>query len=301
MVAEDTPAYTQISLKEAYESQTPVCARAGAAVANQLQRQYPGMNLVTAPDFVSTYERLRNNDCLITATRASDWSKYERDARVNTENCGLKWIGRAEAINGGGAATKIDIGEYCTSLVMHVLDIHFNEMHADGFIKEVWDKHVESLATNDCNADSTYEVEEEGGSLRPIDVGGIFVIHVLISVFAVFLAMLERRRRNYREKYGKKHDEIPDTEMERVAFRRGLTKGLSYSESKEQAVSLTERANYFEHFDVLKGAAIEETIPLEDLEEASTDVNYFHDDRLIEDAMTTLSRYLVQRRTGRSM
>eukprot|EP00543_Licmophora_paradoxa_P001271 CAMPEP_0202451064 /NCGR_PEP_ID=MMETSP1360-20130828/9569_1 /ASSEMBLY_ACC=CAM_ASM_000848 /TAXON_ID=515479 /ORGANISM="Licmophora paradoxa, Strain CCMP2313" /LENGTH=309 /DNA_ID=CAMNT_0049069531 /DNA_START=33 /DNA_END=962 /DNA_ORIENTATION=- len=217
LVAEDAPAYTSITLEEAYQTKTPVCAREGAAVHNELQRKYPGMHLVTAPSFVETYARLRNGDCFVMATRASDWSKFERDARVNTNDCGLKWIGRAESINGGGAATKIDIGEYCTSLVMHVLDIFFNEMHSDGFIQEAWNAHVESVATNDCSADSAHSnSEEEDGSLRPVDVGGIFVTHGIASFLAIAVALFERQCRKKKKKNGRNNkDQLDDLNIER--------------------------------------------------------------------------------------
>ena len=148
-----------------------MCARGGAAVENQLRRKYPNLALVSGENFEDTYDKLNNEECFMLATRASDWDNFQRDSTTNPE-CKLQWIGRADAINNGGVATKVDISDHCTSLVQAILDIHINEMISDGVMKELWQKYLESGASNQCGNEADKENEDgEKGALKPIDVG----------------------------------------------------------------------------------------------------------------------------------
>ena len=165
-------------------------------MAAYVSGKYPNMNLVYGDDFDATYENLRNGKCLMMAARAADWDMFQRNAALNPD-CSLKWIGRAEMVNSAGPASKIDVGEYCSSFVNHVIDIHMYEMIADGFVEEAWNNHVEALATNKCLDSDTSSTDEAGNSrsLRPIDVGGIFLIHVCVCLLAIIHAWFEKRRK----------------------------------------------------------------------------------------------------------
>jgi hypothetical protein len=56
---------------------------------------------------------------------------------------------------------------------------------------------VESLATNHClkSDASTIDEASKSSSLRPIDVGGIFVVHGFICLVAIAHVLFEKRRK----------------------------------------------------------------------------------------------------------
>jgi hypothetical protein len=195
-VAKDQPAFVDMTLDRANLQGVPVCVRRGAVEETYAKEKYPNMNFVFGVSFTDTYQLLRDGKCLIMATRASDWDAYQRSAEVNAD-CTLQWIGRAESVIAAGTAHKIDVGKYCTSLAMHVVDIYMNEMIADGFVKEAWTNYVESLATNKClkSDASTIDEASKSSSLRPIDVGGIFVVHGFICLVAIVNILFEKRRK----------------------------------------------------------------------------------------------------------
>ena len=149
-MAETQPGFTELTLQQAKDQGVPVCAHRGAAISNQIKRSYPKLNLVNGKSFVDTYQKLNNGECFTLAARASDWQQYQQNADVNYD-CKLEWIGRAESINASGAAALIDIGTNCTSLVLHVIDIHIHEMKVDRFIEQAWSDYIDSISTKRCS------------------------------------------------------------------------------------------------------------------------------------------------------
>jgi hypothetical protein len=83
-------------------------------------------------------------------------------------------------------ATAIDTGLFrCTSLISHVLDYYLAAMMSDGFVEEVWRKHLNGIATIECVVEPQQGASsmgfDETFSLTLEDVGGIFVLHVILS------------------------------------------------------------------------------------------------------------------------
>ena len=235
-----------MTLRQAEIQGVPVCARGGAAVENQLKRDYPKLNLVSGEGFTDTYHRLNNGECFTLATRASDWQKFQRNADVN-DQCQLHWIGRAETINSGGAAAMIDIGTHCTSLVLHVIDIHIHEMKVDGFIENAWGDYVESISTKRCvSGDASDETGPERNSLNPIDVGGIFLVHGAMCILAILVALMEKRSKKKNNCWNKTIERKQEGEKQKdessLAFpperpTRQITETMSESFHTEHVVS----------------------------------------------------------------
>ena len=196
MVAKSQPAFVDMTLEQANLLKVPVRTMLGSAVHLQVKEKYPNMNFVYGDDLANAFHRLRAGECVVLTARASDWDIFQRNAEVNGD-CSLKWIGRAESIESAGPASKIDVGDYCTSLVMHVMNIHLYTMISDGFVKEAWRKHVESLATNQCSESDSSSTDEGGNnsSLRPIDVGGAFLVYICVCLFSITSAWFEKRRK----------------------------------------------------------------------------------------------------------
>eukprot|EP00543_Licmophora_paradoxa_P004981 CAMPEP_0202443576 /NCGR_PEP_ID=MMETSP1360-20130828/2796_1 /ASSEMBLY_ACC=CAM_ASM_000848 /TAXON_ID=515479 /ORGANISM="Licmophora paradoxa, Strain CCMP2313" /LENGTH=309 /DNA_ID=CAMNT_0049059299 /DNA_START=185 /DNA_END=1114 /DNA_ORIENTATION=- len=280
LVADRSPAFVPITLAEAEQSGVQVCVRADAAVFHQISAKYPALPLIVDPDFTKTYQMLREGKCQVLAARAADWSKFSRDALVNGD-CQLQWIGRAEQINGGGAATKVDSGEYCTSILTHVLDIHFNEMIDAGFIEHAWNAHLDTLSSHNCaNGETAFEIEEENdGRLRPVDVGGIFVIHGMCCFVAILLGVGERFRKRRRQQ------------------KRGLKKqdGIMNDHSGTDELEL-------ERMDGIASQPLSRTLADDHGDEREDDIsvtpNYGEDDVMVEEAVAVLQQYLMKKRTG---
>jgi len=191
LVVVNQPNIVALDLNEAVLRQIPVCVRE-AAVAGLLRAKYPKLNLVVAPDFKQTYGNLMSGKCKLLATRSADFQWFERDKSINGD-CSLEWVGRADEIIWGGAATIVDTGLYCTSMVSHVLDIHFAEMMGDEFILNAMEDHLRYLSTHSCDDIDRNERSTEGYSLKPNDVGGIFVFHGILAFVAVVAAWFERK------------------------------------------------------------------------------------------------------------
>jgi hypothetical protein len=86
----------------------------------------------------------------------------------------------------------VDTGGYrCTSLISHVLDYHMTDMLNDGFLDRAWRDHLERTASIQCikeNGNTGGGLEDATSSLTVQDVGGIFIVHAVLSVVAVAMA-----------------------------------------------------------------------------------------------------------------
>lgn len=114
--------------------------------------------------------------------------------------CSLEWVGRAEEISRGGLATIIDTGEFCTSLITHVVDFYMREMEYDGFINDAFTHYLDSISTYQCpEDDGSYFDIDETYKLTMKDMGGIFLWHFVAVMFALILAICKyyhRKRKN---------------------------------------------------------------------------------------------------------
>jgi hypothetical protein len=65
-----------------------------------------------------------------------------------------------------------------------LLDLHLQEMKADGFINEAGDNHIDKIATVTCHEQSTSSSSSKNNfSLGLKDMGGIFIMHAVMIVF----------------------------------------------------------------------------------------------------------------------
>ena len=86
------------------------------------------------------------------------------------------------------------IVDSCTSLVSNVLDYHITSMIDDGFIEKAWKNHLSRHGTIECVQDSKsngWFDEADTFSLTIVDVGGIFIVHVVLSLVSITIAIYQ--------------------------------------------------------------------------------------------------------------
>ena len=104
-------------------------------------------------------------------------------------DCALSSEKRIAVVQPSGMATAIV--DSCTSLVSHVLDYHLASMIDDGFIEQAWKNHLSRQGTIECIQDTSnngWFDESDTFSLTLVDVGGIFIVHIVLSLCAIALA-----------------------------------------------------------------------------------------------------------------
>jgi hypothetical protein len=167
--------------------------------------------------------------CAIAITELSSWETFQYDASVN-KPCNLQWIGRAFEFVPASFVMTTDAGDLCTSLLRAVFDLHLHDMEREGFIASLWEGHIEQTATVFCRGDdetssstpdrkrrlqegrfrklkaANNAAAEAGGDgdgdasfddttkLSLNNMGGVFLLHGVLSVMAVLCAMVSWHR-----------------------------------------------------------------------------------------------------------
>ena len=135
---------------------------------------------------------------------SADFDAFKNDNSKNPD-CSLEWVGRAQFVNKGGAATLVDTSIYCTSMIRHVLDVHMHEMISEGRLDFLWNAHLRSQDNYQVCAVSTLDdVQGLDGdySLQVTDVGGVFVFHGALILISIIVTLIESpwRRKRHRKK-----------------------------------------------------------------------------------------------------
>lgn len=104
-----------------------------------------------------------------------------------------------EDFSKGGPATIIDTGEYCTSLISHVIDYYLNEMNQDGFISDALEQYKASISSYQCPEDTdSYLDLDETFRLTMNDMGGIFLWHFVVVTVALMVAIISKYLHRHR-------------------------------------------------------------------------------------------------------
>ena len=98
----------------------------------------------------------------------------------------------------GGFAVKSDSGTLCSSLVRDVFNLHMEEMKNDGFLQSTWDDFLKRRQTVDCMGDMEAEEDDNSNQLSLNAMGGTFVIHYIVTAFAILLAFAWKCKKKYR-------------------------------------------------------------------------------------------------------
>jgi hypothetical protein len=205
LVSPKVAVYQFSTISQVLHKKARVCVLEGAAIQRILGSTYSDLIMVGKDSEADIFHGLRKpigkGGCQAVIHEYNSFEQYEHSKDVNYD-CGISSEKRVVTNLPAGMATIVDNGpasaanddddsQYkCTSLITHVLDYHLTTMQDDGFLEEAWRKHLQRTATVECISEPTgFDIGlEETVSLTVADVGGIFIVHAVLSCLAVALA-----------------------------------------------------------------------------------------------------------------
>jgi hypothetical protein len=196
LVARRAPAFTIDSVEQAVLLRAPICVQEKVNIDDYLSEKYPKAVLVRRPNKDEILKSLKAGRCSVAVVPVAEYEQFSRYSSVNGD-CSLKWSGKVEKIVPAGFASAVDSGVLCTSLISHVLDLHFIEMEADGFIQREWEAFLQRTGDHNCVAHlqgSSSSNGDETFSLGVQEMAGIFIIHTILLGLAVAVALLRYHR-----------------------------------------------------------------------------------------------------------
>jgi hypothetical protein len=206
---------TQINtLEEAVKLNVPMCIHGYTGTDETVSAAFPTANLLRREQ-PEMFQSVLNGECTIAITTVSEWESFQYDETVNGE-CNLHWIGRAFHYEPAGFATLADSGTLCTSLVRDVFNVYMREMRADGTIKNAWDEHFLKTGTVFCdhNETTSHDEGDDSGQLTLENMGGVFMLHGVLTSLALFFAVAVWFRTRQREKATGSFVTFPEMDQE---------------------------------------------------------------------------------------
>lgn len=197
LVVQNTPSVEINSISDAVLNGYRICVVRSTATDTALTKAWPDGKIVRTQTELEMYERVRNGTCEVLLTTVSSWNEYQGDQTVNGD-CQLTWIGRNFIDGQGGFAVRSDSGTLCSSLIRDVLNLHMEEMTADGFVKFVWQDYLDRHKTIDCMVDVETEEDDISSQLSLQAMGGTFVIHYIVTAIALIFALGWKCKQKYR-------------------------------------------------------------------------------------------------------
>ena len=198
-----------------------------------MKRRYPQAIRIPMATEMEAYQALHTQRCDLTVGAAASWEGYKMDSNYNP-TCDLEWVGRTIEEVSSSFAVKADPALKCTNLIRDVLNYHLNEMASDLTLEGYWDAYYEAKKDIDCltldaeGGDSDGAGEEsararylkaispnlqqssrqlktnpaaaasdsdpESSSLSMSAMAGTFVLHAVLSGFAIFVGIFSAYR-----------------------------------------------------------------------------------------------------------
>jgi Ligand-gated ion channel len=218
-----------------------VCVQEGAAISKLLSQLYPSLILIPKSPDEEIYAGLRlprnEGGCDVAAHQFYTYEIY-KNLRETNADCNLRSDERIVKVLPGTLATAVDTGSYyCTSLISHVLEYHLTAMTDDGFLERTWKSHLDRIATVSCGAadNDVHPLSNKvTSSLTVYDIGGIFIVHVTLSIIAIMIATIQFYRKHRR-------GEIRDNRSLGTAF--GITQAKQAIEYRMSSRNLNQSNN----------------------------------------------------------
>eukprot|EP00548_Thalassiothrix_antarctica_P010333 CAMPEP_0194161974 /NCGR_PEP_ID=MMETSP0152-20130528/79244_1 /TAXON_ID=1049557 /ORGANISM="Thalassiothrix antarctica, Strain L6-D1" /LENGTH=521 /DNA_ID=CAMNT_0038871833 /DNA_START=396 /DNA_END=1961 /DNA_ORIENTATION=+ len=129
--------------------------------------------------------------CDFAITSYSSWRFWSQNQDTNP-GCRLGWVGRKFNDVPAGFATLHDSGDYCTSFINDVLNLHLDEMRSSNFIDMAWKNHIVRTATTEQECQDTPPPPKKAGNptdLKLKNLGGIFIIHFIFCFITLLMTI----------------------------------------------------------------------------------------------------------------
>jgi hypothetical protein len=137
---------------------------------------------------------MKDDECIASAIEHSTFLSQQRSS-ISNSDCSLTYDGWLHHVFPSGMATAVDTAQSCTSLISDVLDYHLIQMKIDGFIDQVWEKHLKNAGNQVCVEASSDAIAGIGDgdttALGLKEMGGIFVFHSILSLVAILFAIFQ--------------------------------------------------------------------------------------------------------------
>jgi hypothetical protein len=191
LVVQNTPSLAISSVSDAVEARLSMCVKDSSVSDTLVSDAHPGAILVRKKIEDDIFFGVIRGECTLAITNVGTWDNYKDRSEVNP-GCQIDWIGRVFKFIQAGFASLSDSGTLCSSLIKDVLNVHLTEMNEDGSIQQAWRRHLEETSDISCNSD-TQDTNSDGSSQLSLqDMGGLFIIHYIVTVLAICMAVFTR-------------------------------------------------------------------------------------------------------------
>mmetsp|Transcript_18546 Transcript_18546/g.27819 ORF Transcript_18546/g.27819 Transcript_18546/m.27819 type:complete len:572 (-) Transcript_18546:378-2093(-) len=160
-----------------------MCILGDSAKHQVIKQSFPNSVLHEVPTEKDVFVALNKGLCNYAITAASAWEEFERSDEINSK-CNLFRVGKVFRNYEAGFASKVDVGNYCTSLLKEVLHLHLLQMSEDGFLRNAWENYLEDRRSNSCSTNTESENETK---LVLDNVGSVFIVHYVLLFIAVII------------------------------------------------------------------------------------------------------------------
>ena len=182
-ITDSLATYQVESIPDAIARDLKLCYT-GVVSAPLVLKLYPDVNLqeVNEDEMLAAISEGR---CAGTVMSFDEWRIQAGMPEKNT-NCEFTLVGRNVKHLSAGFAVQHNHAK-CSWLVRDVLDLHLQEMTDEGFIDEIWSKHLQKMHNQTCGKLNSGEPAQ----MKPENTAGIFILMLITSVFAMALSSLE--------------------------------------------------------------------------------------------------------------
>jgi hypothetical protein len=198
MVTPNVTFYRVSTFEDAIRTNAAICVQGGALPELLIRKKYPELRLVPQPSELAVMQALRidpqDGGCDAAAHKLETVRMFQRIKEANPD-CKLSTEEKVQIVIPAGFTTAIDTGPFrCTTLISDVLDYHLTAMVSDGFVDDALKDYLNKVSTIECVAEPPRGGNsgfDEMFSLSLEDVGGIFVLHVILSGVSIALACFQ--------------------------------------------------------------------------------------------------------------
>jgi len=198
------PTYSSIDDADARGAR--VCVEAGSAFQTMLLKYYHGIKVVGLPTAQPPSSGIASGHCDAAAVPSVIWDLGQETADSNP-SCNYVQAGSVIRILNGAWPYKVDYNEKCTSFVNAVVTSILVQLYSTGEINTVYSDAVDSQFNVTCSFEPP---EEEKPPLSYENVGGVFVIYILLVGSGVLLHVSKKVYAKYipdkRERAYVEHD-----------------------------------------------------------------------------------------------
>ena len=226
LVVQNTPSLAIASVSDAVKARLSMCVKDSSVSDTLVSEAHPGAILVRKKIEDDIFFGVKRGECTLAITNVGTWDNYKERSDVNG-GCQMDWIGRVFKFVQAGFASLSDSGTLCSSLIKDVLNVHLTEMKEDGFFEQAWRRHLEGTSDISCNSD-TQDTDSDGSSQLSLqDMGGLFIIHYIVTALAICMAIFTRWNTRRKLKETAKLGTVEDGKV-------GANKGIPVDRSFEQ-------------------------------------------------------------------